>query len=94
VSDVSTFASRLTMSHGIAIKDRPLFLKIPRHGPEFTARSSAGGRRWAQIDRVDATLDERLEVGVGAVNSSARPLSAELERLIVDDLQGSMARDW
>jgi regulation of enolase protein 1 (concanavalin A-like superfamily) len=84
---------RVTMSHGIAIEDRPLFLKVRRQGPEFTAWSSADGRRWVQIDRVDATLNERLEVGVGAVNSSGRPLSAELERLIVDDPQGSMARD-
>jgi regulation of enolase protein 1 (concanavalin A-like superfamily) len=84
---------RLTVSHGITIKDRRLFLKIRRQGPEFTAWSSADGRRWAQIDRAHATLNERLEVGVGAVNSSARLLSAELERLIVDDPQGSMARD-
>ena len=46
------------------------------------------------MTRVDATLDERVEVGVVAVNSSARTLSAELERFSVKDPQGSMARDY
>jgi hypothetical protein len=39
-------------------------------------------------------LNERVEVGVVAVNSSARRLSAELEQLSVNDPQGSMARDY
>jgi hypothetical protein len=47
-----------------------------------------------QLARVDATLNERVEVGVVAVNSSARTLSTELERFRVNDPQGSMARDY
>jgi regulation of enolase protein 1 (concanavalin A-like superfamily) len=84
---------RLVMSQGITIEDGPIDLKLRRHGREFTAWSSRSGRRWVQLDRVDAPLDERVEVGVVAVNSSARTLSAELERLNVNDLRGSMARD-
>jgi hypothetical protein len=51
------------------------------------------GRRWAELARVDSTLGERVEVGVVAVNSSERTLSAELERFSIQDPQGSMARD-
>jgi regulation of enolase protein 1 (concanavalin A-like superfamily) len=85
---------RLAMSHGITIKDRPLFLKLRRQGQEFSAWSSRDGRRWHQLDRVDANLNERVDVGVVAVNSSARTLPAELGRFSVDDAQGSMARDY
>ncbi|MFI5387958.1 MAG: hypothetical protein ACHQ50_17765, partial [Fimbriimonadales bacterium] len=84
---------RLAMSHGIAIEDRSLFLKLQRQGRSFSAWYSRDGRHWVQLGRVDATLDERVEVGVAAVNSSARTLSAELDRLSVNDPQGSMARD-
>jgi regulation of enolase protein 1 (concanavalin A-like superfamily) len=85
---------RLTMSRGITIEDRPLFLRLRRQGREFSAWSSGDGHRWVQLPGVDATLDERVEVGVVAVNSSARTLSAELEGLSVNDPQGSMARDY
>ena len=85
---------RLAMSHGITIEDRSLFLKLRRQGQWFSAWYSRDGHHWVQLERVDATLDERVEVGVAAVNSSARTLSAELERLSVNDPQGSKARDW
>ena len=79
---------------GITIEDHSLFLKLRRQGrgsPPGTAATAATG---SSLSRIDATLDERVEVGVAAVNSSARTLSAELERLSVNDPQGSMARDW
>jgi regulation of enolase protein 1 (concanavalin A-like superfamily) len=85
---------RLAVSHGITIEDRSLFLKLRRQGQEFAAWYSRDGRRWVQLTKVEATLNERVEVGVAAVNSSARALSAELERLRVNDPQGSMARDY
>jgi regulation of enolase protein 1 (concanavalin A-like superfamily) len=85
---------RLAMSHGITIEDRSLSLKLRRQGQEFSAWYSHDGRRWVQLAKVGATLDERVEVGVVAVNSAARTLSAELERFSVNDPQGSMARDY
>jgi regulation of enolase protein 1 (concanavalin A-like superfamily) len=85
---------RLAMSKGITIEDRSLFLRLRRQGPDFSAWYSRDGRRWVQLAHVDATLSERVEVGVVAVNSSARTLTAELERLSVNDPQGSMARDY
>jgi hypothetical protein len=85
---------RLSVSHGITTTDRSLFLKLRRQGGAFSAWYSRDGRRWVELGRVDATFAERVEVGVVAVNSSKRTLSAELERLSVEDPQGSMARDY
>jgi regulation of enolase protein 1 (concanavalin A-like superfamily) len=85
---------QLAMSHGIKIEDRPLFLRLHRQGHAFSALTSRDGHRWAYRDGVEATLNERVEVGVFAVNSSARALSAELERLIINDPDGSKARDY
>jgi regulation of enolase protein 1 (concanavalin A-like superfamily) len=85
---------RLAMSHGITIEDHSLYLKLRREGRVFSAWYSRDGRRWAALTSCDAGFDERVEVGVIAVNSSGRVLSAELERLRIEDPQGSMARDF
>jgi len=85
---------RLAVSHGVTIADRSLFLKLRRQGVAFSAWYSHDGRRWVELGRVDATFAERVEVGVVAVNSSERTLSAELEGLSIEDPHGSMARDY
>jgi regulation of enolase protein 1 (concanavalin A-like superfamily) len=82
------------MSHGITSGDHSLFLKLRREGRVFSAWYSRDGRRWAALTSCDAGFDERVDVGVVAVNSSGRVLSAELERLRIEDPQGSMARDF
>jgi regulation of enolase protein 1 (concanavalin A-like superfamily) len=85
---------RLVMSHGITTEDRSLFLRIRRRGRAFSAWYSRDGRRWVELATVEASLDERIDVGVAAINSSGRALSAELEWLRVEDSRGSMARDY
>jgi regulation of enolase protein 1 (concanavalin A-like superfamily) len=85
---------RLAVSHGITIADRSLFLKLRRQGAAFSAWYSHDGRQWVELGRIDATFAERVEVGVVAVNSSKRTLSAELEGLSVKDPLGSVARDY
>jgi regulation of enolase protein 1 (concanavalin A-like superfamily) len=85
---------RLAVSHGITIEDRSLFLKLRPEGQVFSAWYSRDGRRWVELASVDASFDERVEVGVVAINSSQRTLSAELERLRIEDPHGSMARDF
>jgi regulation of enolase protein 1 (concanavalin A-like superfamily) len=84
----------LAVSRGVTIADRSLFLKLRRQGVAFSAWYSHDGRRWVELGRVDATFAERVEVGVVAVNSSKRTLSAELEGLSIEDPQDSMARDY
>ena len=81
---------RLAVSHGITMADHSLFLKLQRQGQAFSAWYSRDGRRWVELASVDASFDERVEVGVVAVNSSQRTLSAELERLRIEDPHGSM----
>jgi regulation of enolase protein 1 (concanavalin A-like superfamily) len=85
---------RLAVSRGITIADRSLFLKLRRRGVAFSAWYSHDGRRWLELGMVEAAFTERVEVGVIAVNSSQRTLSAELEGLRIEDPQGSMARDY
>jgi regulation of enolase protein 1 (concanavalin A-like superfamily) len=85
---------RLVMSHGITTEDRSLLLRIRRRGRAFSAWYSRDGCRWVELATVDASLDERVDVGVAAINSSGRPLSVELEGFRVEDPQGSMARDY
>ena len=85
---------RLAVSRGIPNADGSLFLKLRRQGEAFSAWYSHDGRRWVELGGVDATFAERVEVGVVAVNSSKRTLSAELEWLSIEDPQGSMARDY
>jgi regulation of enolase protein 1 (concanavalin A-like superfamily) len=84
---------RLAVSRGFTIVDGPLFVKLQRQDQAFSGSYSHDGRRWVALGRLDASFAERVEVGVVAVNSSERPLSAELEMLNVEDPQGSMARD-
>jgi regulation of enolase protein 1 (concanavalin A-like superfamily) len=85
---------RLAVSRGLTSEDRSFFLKLRRAGAVFSAWYSADGRRWIDLGTMESTFAERVEVGVVAVNSSRRTLSAELEGLSVDDPQGSMARDY
>jgi regulation of enolase protein 1 (concanavalin A-like superfamily) len=84
----------LAMSRGITTDDRSLFLQLRRQGLALSACYSHDGRRWVELGRVDTNFAERVDVGVVAVNSSKRTLSAELERLSVTDPKGSMARDY
>ncbi len=83
----------LAVTRGFAIEEGSLFLELRRQGDAFSARYSRDGRRWVELGGIDATFAERVEVGVIAVNSSERTLSAELEMLNIEGPRGSMARD-
>jgi regulation of enolase protein 1 (concanavalin A-like superfamily) len=84
----------LAVSRGIPIADRPLFLKLRRQGATFAAWGSRDGRQWVALGTVEVKFAARVDVGVVAVNSSGRTLSAELEGLRIDDPDGSLARDY
>jgi regulation of enolase protein 1 (concanavalin A-like superfamily) len=85
---------RLAVTRGFTVEDGPLWLKLRRQGGSFSAWYSHGGRRWVALGRIDTTFADRVEVGVDAVNSAERTLSAELEMLNIEDPQGSKARDY
>jgi regulation of enolase protein 1 (concanavalin A-like superfamily) len=84
---------RLAESHGIPIADRPIFLKLSRQGVEFSAWYSDDRSQWVGLGTVRASFIERIEVGVVAVNSARRALSAELQWLSFEDPRGAMVSD-
>jgi regulation of enolase protein 1 (concanavalin A-like superfamily) len=69
----------LAKSLGITTRDRPLHLRIERSGGEVQAWQSADGRQWSSLPGMSVPFQGKVEVGVVAVNSSRRPLRAELE---------------
>jgi regulation of enolase protein 1 (concanavalin A-like superfamily) len=85
---------RLAVSHGITVPDRALFVRLERRRDTFTGVYSQDGRRWVRLARIEAALGDRVDVGVIAVNASARTLSAGLEGFEVIDASGSTARDY
>jgi regulation of enolase protein 1 (concanavalin A-like superfamily) len=84
----------LAVTRGFTIEDGPLWLKLRRQGAAFSAWYSDDRRRWVALGSIDTTFADRVEVGIVAVNSAERKLSAELEMLNIEDPQGSMARDY
>ena len=84
----------LAVSRGFTVQEGSHFLKHRRQGESFSAWYSHDRHRWIKLGRFDAAFPQRVEVGVVAVDSSTRMLSAELEMLNVEDPQGSMARDF
>jgi len=75
---------RLTISHGITTRDRPLHLKIERSGGEILAWQSEDGRKWSALPGMSVPFRGKVEVGVLAVNASRRPLRAELEQYTLE----------
>jgi regulation of enolase protein 1 (concanavalin A-like superfamily) len=79
---------RLTFSRGIAIRNRPLHLKIEREGEAIRAWRSPDGSRWAELPGPAVPMTGPVRVGVVAINSSRHPLSAELEHFRIDTSVG------
>ncbi len=73
----------LAMSSGIINTDGSNHLRLKRRGAEIYASFGPDGLRWTSFSPLTADLKERLSVGVAAINSSTRPLSAEFEGLDV-----------
>lgn len=71
---------RLATSWGIKIPDRSTYLRIVRTGDEVRAAFSPDAVNWTPFAAMDAGLPDRVEVGVLAVNASAKPLKAEFEQ--------------
>lgn len=70
---------RLASSWGIKIEDGSSYLRLERVGDELHAAFSPNGYTWTSFARLIADLPDRLEVGVVAINSAAKPLEAEFE---------------
>ena len=80
---------RLAFSVGIPIEDHPIHLKVERADGVLRAWRSPDGSKWSALPDLAAPMVDKVEVGVVAINSSLRPLRAELERFKIDTSSGT-----
>ncbi|HEX3450156.1 MAG TPA: DUF1349 domain-containing protein, partial [Isosphaeraceae bacterium] len=73
----------LAATSGMKNGDNSNHLRLSRRGDEINASFGPDGVRWTSFPTLTAKLNDRLKVGVAAINSSTKPLTAELEGLEV-----------
>jgi serine/threonine protein kinase/regulation of enolase protein 1 (concanavalin A-like superfamily) len=76
-------AGALAVTSGIKNGDGSKHLRLRRRGGEIYAAFGPDGVRWTSFSPLTATLNDRLTVGVVAINSSTKPLTAEFENFNV-----------
>ncbi len=69
----------LAASSGIQNLEGWNHLRLRRRGDQIYASFGPDGLRWKSFSPLSAKLNDRLQVGVSAINSSTKPLTAELE---------------
>ena len=69
----------LATSSGIMNTDGSNHLRLKRRGAEIYASFGPDGVRWTSFSPLTAKLNDRLNVGVAAINSSTKPFTAEFE---------------
>jgi regulation of enolase protein 1 (concanavalin A-like superfamily) len=69
----------LASSKGLKIADNSTHLRLMRRGDEIFASFGPDGMRWTSFAQLTVKLNDRLKVGVAAINSATKPLFAELE---------------
>jgi hypothetical protein len=70
---------RLAVTRGYKIQDGSSYLRLERRGDEIHGAVSADGNQWTPLPPLIAHLEDRVRVGVVAVNSASRPLKAGFE---------------
>jgi serine/threonine protein kinase len=73
----------LAVSKGIEIKDGSTRLLLQRRGDEVRAAFGPDGARWTWFAPLVVELDDRLSLGVTAINSATKPLDADLEMFAI-----------
>jgi regulation of enolase protein 1 (concanavalin A-like superfamily) len=79
----------LAFSRGMANDDGSSRLRLRRRGDEILASFSSDGARWTSFAPVIVKLNDRLEVGVSAINSSTKSLTALIEGFEISENRGS-----
>jgi predicted dienelactone hydrolase len=74
---------RQIATSGMKNGDNSNRLWLSRRGDEINASFGPDGVRWTSFPTLTAKLNDRIKVGVAAINSSTKPLTAELEGLEV-----------
>jgi regulation of enolase protein 1 (concanavalin A-like superfamily) len=68
----------LAASRGLKIGDGSSHLRMERRGDEIHAAFGPDGVHWTSFPALTAKLKDRLLVGVSAINTATKPLTAEL----------------
>ena len=76
-------AGRLAVTWGLKIVDGSRYLRLERRGNAIHGAFSPDGDHWTAFAPMIANLQDRLKVGVLAVNSASKPLKAGLEEFRV-----------
>ena len=79
----------LATSGGLMNTDGSNHLRLRRRGDEIYASFGPDGLRWTSFAPLTAKLNDRLTVGISAINSSTKPLTAEFNGLEVLEKPGS-----
>ena len=81
----------LAVSSGLKNSDGSDHLRLKRRGDEIVASFGPDGLRWTCVSPLSAKLNERLQVGVLAINTATKPLTAELEGFELSETRGAGA---
>jgi regulation of enolase protein 1 (concanavalin A-like superfamily) len=73
----------LAVSLGMNNGDGSSHLRLKRRGDEIFASFGPDGVRWNSFPPLTAKLNDRLKVGVTAISSSTKQLTAEFEEFVV-----------
>ena len=76
----------LAVSRGMNNGDGSDHLRLKRRGDEIFASFGPDGAHWSSFPPLTVRLNDRLMVGVTAINSSTKPLTAEFERFDVAEI--------
>jgi regulation of enolase protein 1 (concanavalin A-like superfamily) len=79
----------LVVSSGLPNGDGSNHLRLKRRGNEIHAAFGPDGLRWTSFPPLFAKLNDRLNVGVLAINTATKPLTAELEGFEVSEQPAS-----
>jgi serine/threonine protein kinase len=78
----------LADSKGQKIVDGSSYLRLKRRGDEIVGAFGPDGVHWTSFPPFSANLKDRLSVGVSAINTATKPLTAELEGFEVSERPG------
>ena len=75
----------LVASRGLKNKDGSSHLRLKRRGDVIHAAFGPDGSGWTSFPPLSVKLPDRLKLGVSAINTATKPLTAELEGLEISE---------
>ncbi len=71
------------VSEYLSLEEGTVYLKVERRGDQISAWRGTDGLKWVEAKPIKTRLPARLKVGLGAINTSSRPLSVRFEEFAV-----------